>query len=159
MTSKTEHENAVLESLQGIETAVEAIGAAPGAGGWVETLIFPKLDLGAGTNVTWKVPAGYRAKILAITAFDFTEAIANSPTIQVGDAGDPNEQIAELTLADQAANTNDTTDRDAAVDLTRSLVDGVLPVAEAAHLFLWTGTDPGTGAGVGDVAITVRYFI
>lgn len=157
--SKSLHELRVRDRLEAIEAALEADNAQPGGSRWTEVVHVPLLDMGAGTNFVWQAPAGKRARILAVLMNDFTEAIANSPTFQIGDAADPNEQVAEYTLADQAANTNDTTDRDAAVGHgLGTLVAGVLPVAPAAQLFLWTGTDPGTGTGIGSVNVVVEYF-
>lgn len=158
--SRALHELRIRERVDAIRTALEADNAQPGGDRWTETVHVPLLDMGAGTNFTWQAPAGYRARILGILFNDFTEAIANDPTIQIGDAADPNEQVGIYTLPDQAANTNDVTDRDAAVGAgLGQLVAGVLPVAPAAQLFLMTGTDPGTGTGIGSVNIIVEYFV
>ena len=156
---KTIHELNVRTKLAAINTAQDADEAQPGGGSYTECYYSVLEDLSSTGTFIWESHPTLRSRIKAIVFFDFTTAIANSPTISVGaSGGDVDAQVAVFTLGALAANSNDVTDRDASAEAV-PLVDGILPVAAASQLMVLDIIDPGTGTGIGTFVVVVEYFV
>lgn len=151
--SRTAFERNVVSLLEALQANVEGKRFA-----YTETFVFPALDLGAGEDPVWESDPTYRAKVLSISVNELSEAIANNPTLQIGvGGGDTDAYVKALTYTATAVRTG-ADDSDAATDFERIMLPGVERIIPASQLVTGTGTDPGTGTGIGTLYVVVGYF-